>query len=131
MDSGAHHCACGDRMHALFADFRASARTAKLQVMRALLLLVTLVLLLGATCEEGTDLPTDKLFVVRGRLSQEGIECPTLRDRNGVLYSLSGSLGDYKHGDWVCVKGRKLEESECQKGTTLSVEWIGLYRWCQ
>jgi hypothetical protein len=98
--------------------------------MRALLLALALLLLLGTTCEEGTDLPTDRLVVIRGRLTEEGVECPTLRDRNGVLYSLSGSLGDYKAGDRVCVKGRKLEQSVCQKGVTLSVEWIGLSRWC-
>jgi hypothetical protein len=92
--------------------------------------LVVAFLALGATCEEGSDIPSENLFTVKGRLTNDGIECPTLRSSDGQIYTLAGSLGDYRAGDRVCVKGRRVDASHCMQGITITVEWIGLSRWC-
>lgn len=97
--------------------------------MRFAVVLVALAVL-AAHCEEGSDVPAEKLVTVKGRLTDEGGDCPTLRDRNNVLYTLAGSTEDYKRGDRVCVKGRIVESSACQHGITLTVEWIGYARFC-
>lgn len=98
--------------------------------MRVLETLAILLLLIASKCERGSETYPQDLVVVKGRLTDEGVECPTLRDRSNVLYSLAGSTGDYKRGDRVCVKGRIVEQSECMRGITITVEWIGLARWC-
>lgn len=97
----------------------------------ALLLLAALVLLPASNCEEGsTDLPADREITIRGRLTDEGEECPTLRDRNNRLFSLSGSVESYKVGDRVCVRGHIIDTGTCPEGVTLTVEWIGYQRFC-
>jgi len=91
---------------------------------------VIMLLVIGSTCEEGSDIPSENLLTVKGRLTTEGVECQALRGQDGQLYTLSGSVGDFKAGDRVCVKGRRVEASQCMQGITLTVEWIGLARWC-
>ena len=94
------------------------------------LCVVALLLLTAATCEKGSDTYPEKVVTVRGRLTDEGYDCPTLRNRNNVLYSLAGSTEEYKPGDRVCVKGRIVESSACTQGITITVDWIGLARLC-
>ena len=97
---------------------------------RGLALLVIVALTLGANCEEKSDTPTENTYTVKGRLTNEGVECPALRGQDGQLYTLAGSIGDYRAGDRVCVKGRRVDASHCMQGLTITVEWIGLARWC-
>lgn len=90
-----------------------------------------LLLVLGAArCEEGQDVPLDRTVAIRGRLTDEDADCPTMRDRDNRLYSLVGSIDLYKAGDRVCVKGRLVEGSACPRGTTIAVDWIGPIRLC-
>src|SRR5262245_15503679 len=70
-----------------------------------------------------TPKPGDPV-TIHGKLTGEGVECPAMRDAAGTLYTLSGSLGAFKAGDEVCVKGRVAEVSTCMQGVTLTVEWI-------
>ena len=99
------------------------------------------VVLLGASCsrkapEPGSDstsgsksdsgpgsvsAPSDGLMTIRGRLTDEGVECPAMRDEQGILYTLSGDLGSFRPGDQVCVRGRTVEMSICQQGVTIAV----------
>ena len=80
--------------------------------------------LTGSRCAD-SPLPPDALETVRGTLTTEGVECQALRSTTGVLYTLTGNLGEFRAGDQVCVKGRRAEVSICQQGITLVVEWIG------
>ena len=61
---------------------------------------------------------------IRGVLTDEGVECQTLRDRRGRLYTLSDVPDRFSEGDFVQVRGRVAEFSICQQGTTISVERI-------
>jgi hypothetical protein len=92
--------------------------------------LLLLLLLAAPTCEEGNDLPRDRSIAIRGRLTDEGDECPTMRDADRRLYTLVGSTELYKPGDRVCVKGRIVESSACRQGITIAVDWIGPMRFC-
>jgi hypothetical protein len=98
--------------------------------MRAGLFVISVILILGARCESGTGSNREPTYTVRGVLTDDGIDCPTVRDRNGVLYSLTGSTGDFKTGDRVCIKGRRLDGSACHQGIALLVDWIGRSREC-
>jgi hypothetical protein len=89
-----------------------------------------LLLLGGATCEEGNEQPSERTVAIRGRITDEGDQCPTMRDRDNRLFMLAGSIDLYKPGDRVCVKGRLVEDSPCGKGTTITVEYIGPMRFC-
>ncbi len=57
----------------------------------------------------------------RGQLTDEGVECPVLRGDDGVLYTLTGSLAEFKAGDEVVVEGTLPEASICMQGTTIQV----------
>lgn len=65
-----------------------------------------------------------KGLTVRGKLTDEGVECPALRGDDGKLYTLLGDLKGHRPGDTVCVRARVAEISYCMQGTTLSVEHI-------
>jgi hypothetical protein len=62
---------------------------------------------------------------VKGRLTDEGVECQALRSTEGELYTLVGNLGDFTNGDEVVVCGTIAEISFCMQGTTINVSWIG------
>jgi len=100
--------------------------------LRALIVLAAL-LAAGPTCEDA-DAPEHyigKTVTIRGRLTTEGVECPVLRDRHGVIYSLVGPVGDFRAGDRVCVRGKVAERSVCSRGVTIEMEWIVPARMCQ
>ena len=61
---------------------------------------------------------------VRGRLTEEGVECPALRSEDGKLYTLAGELQGFGPGDQVVVEGTVAEMSICMQGTTISVAKI-------
>jgi hypothetical protein len=63
----------------------------------------------------------DGMVERRGRLTDEGVECPALRGDDGVLYTLTGDLSAFKAGDEVLVEGSLPEMSICQQGTTIQV----------
>lgn len=66
-----------------------------------------------------------KSVCVKGTLTDEGVECQTLRGDDGKLYTLVGDLGGFGVGDDVYVAGTVAEISFCQQGTTINVTWIG------
>ena len=97
----------------------------------ALLSVAALALLGASRCEKKPeDMNLEPMVIVKGTLTSEGIECPALRDQGGILYTLAGSIGSYRTGDQVCVKGRRVQMSTCQQGITITVEWIGPARDC-
>ena len=64
------------------------------------------------------------LICLRGRLTDEGVECPALRSEDQVLYTLAGDTGDFEVGDEVCVCGTTGGLSFCMQGTTIAVTSI-------
>ena len=68
-----------------------------------------------------------RTIVVKGKLTDEGVECQTLRTDAGELYSLVGDLRGFQVGDQVYVAGTIAEFSLCQQGLTIVVSWIGKY----
>ena len=62
---------------------------------------------------------------VKGKLTDEGIECQALRSIDGELFTLVGDLNGFKNGDEVVVCGTIAEISFCMQGTTIIVSWIG------
>lgn len=102
------------------------------RTLRAAAWLAAALAVAGATCEDapGPDRPGGGTVTVRGRLTNEGVSCPALRDEHGVLYTLAGDVRDFRAGDRVCVRGEVAETSICQQGTTLTVEWIAPARMC-
>lgn len=62
-----------------------------------------------------------KAAEVSGTLTGEGILCPTLRDKNGALYTLTGDLAGHAVGDRVTVRGRPVADSTCLEGQTLEI----------
>jgi hypothetical protein len=87
--------------------------------------LAALLSLGNGSCEKGTGTGPGGSITVKGVLTTEGAECPALRDGKNVLYTLSGSLGGFRPGDRVCVKGKRAEISHCMQGITINVESIG------
>lgn len=65
--------------------------------------------------------PSGATICVSGRITDEGVECPTLRSQDGTLYSLAGDLGEFDVGDEVCVCGPTGGFSICMQGTTIAV----------
>lgn len=66
-------------------------------------------------------------IVVKGILTDEGIECQALRSDTNELYSLVGDLKGFQVGDKICVAGTIAESSFCQQGQTIVGSWIGKY----
>jgi hypothetical protein len=67
--------------------------------------------------------PGDRVSVP-GTLTDEGVECPAMRDRAGTLYTLVGTDLEWGPGTDVHVEGRIAEAAICMQGTTLEVESI-------
>ena len=65
-----------------------------------------------------------KTVVVRGVLTDEGVECQALRSDDNTLYTLAGKVEGFKIGDRVKVTGKVAEVSTCQQGITLDVQNI-------
>jgi len=64
-------------------------------------------------------------IVIKGELVS-GAECPMVVTAEGKRYSLTGSLGAFKIGDRVCVRGTLAEVSYCMAGdATVGIEAIG------
>jgi hypothetical protein len=61
---------------------------------------------------------------VHGTVTDEGVECPAVRDRAGTLYTLAGADADLEPGTEVTVEGRIAEVSICMQGVTIEVESI-------
>ncbi|WLQ15122.1 DUF5818 domain-containing protein [Hahella aquimaris] len=72
-----------------------------------------------------TDVSQSKKVCLKGRLTEEGVECPAFRDTQGRLYTLGGDLSGYRPGDEVYVTGEAAEYSFCMQGVTISVDYIG------
>ncbi len=68
-----------------------------------------------------------RTIVIKGVLTDEGVECQALRTDAGELYTLVGDLKGFQVGDQVCVAGTIAESSICQQGLTIVVSWIGKY----
>jgi hypothetical protein len=69
-------------------------------------------------------------LAIKGTLTSEGVECPAMRGDDGVLYTLAGSLGNFRPGDKVCVRGKRAEVSYCMQGITVTVESIAAASQC-
>lgn len=61
---------------------------------------------------------------VHGRLTDEGVECPAMRDPAGTLYTLATGDLDWGPGTQVMVRGTIAGMSTCMQGTTISVSSI-------
>jgi hypothetical protein len=62
---------------------------------------------------------------VKGKLTDEGVECQALRSTDGDLFTLVGDVDGFQNGDEVVVCGTIAEISFCMQGTTINVTWIG------
>jgi hypothetical protein len=62
---------------------------------------------------------------LRGRLTDEGVECPALRGPDGRLYTLKAAPGAAPAAGELCVCGWVAELSNCMQGTTIVVTRIG------
>ena len=62
---------------------------------------------------------------VKGKLTDEGVECQAFRSTDGELYTLMGDLNGFQNGDEVIVCGTIASVSFCMQGTTINVSWIG------
>lgn len=67
--------------------------------------------------------PGERVEVI-GTLTDEGRQCPALRDDSGRLYTLSGNVRGYGPGDTVRVVGLVAGTSQCNQGVTLSAARI-------
>lgn len=72
----------------------------------------------------GRAISSGDLVCVQGRITDEGVECPTLHSPDGQVYSLAGDLGEFKSGDNVCVCGPSGGLSFCMQGITVAVHQI-------
>ena len=69
--------------------------------------------------------PAKSEICVRGRLTDEGAECPALRDAHGVLYTVAKRNIGRRPGQDICVCGRVADMSFCMQGKTLIPSRIG------
>lgn len=72
-----------------------------------------------------SDSSSPGAICVKGKLTDEGVECQALRSIDGELFTLVGDLNGFKNGDEVVVCGTIAEISFCMQGTTIIVSWIG------
>jgi LysM repeat protein len=89
-----------------------------------------------STCQQGTTINVTEMvavggpptppgvFLVRGTVTNEGAECPTMRGDDGRLYSLTGNTGRLRPGQRVEVQGQPAQVSFCMQGTTIAVNSI-------
>lgn len=63
-------------------------------------------------------------ITVRGTLTKEDIECPTLRGDDGNLYTMVVLPQGYEPGDYVEVVGSRVDLSICSQGITIAVKRI-------
>jgi len=68
--------------------------------------------------------PREGQLRIVGEVTDEGVECPAVRTRDGELYTLAGAPGWVEPGVRVEVEGPVAEMSICMQGTTLQVEQI-------
>lgn len=69
--------------------------------------------------------PPGTRISVNGTLSNEGVECPTLRGDDGKLYTLAEPpAGGFMPGDRVHVEGEVAGMSRCMQGITLTATTI-------
>ena len=66
-----------------------------------------------------------KTVCIKGKLTDEGVECQALRTANDELYTLVGDLKGFGIGDEVYVSGTIAEFSFCMQGVTIAIHWIG------
>jgi hypothetical protein len=95
--------------------------------MRMLLLIGFLLAESPGGCRRDVESPPKpgQSLAVRGTLAI-GPECPEVHTASGRRYSLAGSIGTYRPGDQVCVKGTVAEMSFCMAGeATITVTSIG------
>lgn len=71
-----------------------------------------------------TNEPRNGRVTVEGRITEEGVECPAMRDNADRLYTLAGAPDWVQPGQRVRVEGAVAEVSICQQGTTISVARI-------
>lgn len=68
-----------------------------------------------------------------GRITDEGLECPTLRDADQYMYALAGDLadlGDLKPGDDVAVEGTVTVEGTATESSPCGgADQIDVVRW--
>jgi LysM repeat protein len=69
-----------------------------------------------------TDADYDLFVTIRGRVTDEGVECTAIRGSDGRLYTLAGKADNLRPGDRVEVVGRRAEASFCMQGITLEVQ---------
>ncbi|HED35478.1 MAG TPA: hypothetical protein ENJ08_14880 [Gammaproteobacteria bacterium] len=70
------------------------------------------------------DSSSGKTICIKGKLTDEGVECQALRTEDNELYTLVGDLKEFSVGDEVCISGSIAEISFCMQGTTVAVNWI-------
>lgn len=56
-----------------------------------------------------------------GRITDEGLGCVTMRDRDEYMYALSGDLDELKPGDEVVVEGAISLEGPCDGADSIAV----------
>jgi hypothetical protein len=66
-----------------------------------------------------------RTICVKGKLTDEGVECQAFRSTTGELFTLMGNLNGFQNSDEVIVCGTIVDISICMQGTTISVSWIG------
>jgi len=99
-------------------------------LLRAALGLTLLLPAAGFGCDRGRRDYAEPLITIKGWMTDDGVECPTMRDTYGQIYSLLGDTTGFRRGDRVCVKGRRVEDETCGVGITIKVEWIAPARSC-
>lgn len=68
---------------------------------------------------------TRETMCVRGKLTDEGVECQAMRGDDGTLYTFTrGQAGDARTGDSLCVCGSIAGMSFCMQGRTIAVTRI-------
>lgn len=63
----------------------------------------------------------DGLVRRAGRITDEGLDCVTLRDGDQYMYALAGDLGDLKPGDEVVVEGAVTVDGPCAGADRIEV----------
>ena len=80
--------------------------------------------------EDGSPFAVSNPFLVtaadgsirlRGRVTDEGVECTAMRGLGDELYTLVGELGNPAPGARVTVEGTIAQTSTCQQGLTIAV----------